>query len=80
MQTKRRLKSPLIKRRCISSSENDVDAGALEPPQQPLQETRRDLQQVVGLERVRARRAHMMQRQDGADAADQRPHEMMHAR
>ena len=75
MQTKRRLKSPLMKRRCISSSEITSMRRALEPLQQPLQEHRRDLQQPVRLERVRARRAHVMQRQDGADAADQRAHE-----
>ena len=33
---------------------------------------RRDLEQPVRLERVRARRPHVMQRQDRADAAEQR--------
>ena len=52
---------------------------ALELAQQPLEKLRRDLQQPVGLEGVAARRAHVMQRQDGADAADQRPHQMVQA-
>jgi hypothetical protein len=58
---------------------NHVERCALEPRQHALQEQRRDFQQVVGLKRLRARRAHVMQRQDGADAAHQRTHEMMHS-
>ena len=58
---------------------DDIDAGALELAQQPLEELRRHLQQPVGLEGVAARRAHVMHGQDGADAADQRPQQMVQA-
>ena len=42
------------------------------PAQHVVEELRRDFEQPVRLERVRARRPHVMQRQDRADAAEQR--------
>ena len=51
---------------------DDVDVGAPQSRQHVVEELRRDFQQPVRLERVRARRPHVMQRQDRADAAEQR--------
>src|SRR5262249_17161741 len=59
---------------------NEVDAGAAQAQHQPLEEVGRHLEQTVGLERRWSGRAHVMQREDGADAAEQRPQRQMRPR
>ena len=58
---------------------DDVDVRAAQSADHVFEELRRDLQQAVRLERVRARRAHMMQGQDRADAAEQRTQQTVSA-
>ena len=51
---------------------DDVDVRAAQFADHVFEELRRNLEQAVRLERVRARRAHVMQGQDRANAAEQR--------
>ena len=51
---------------------DDVDARAAQELDHAGEEARRDFQEPIGLEAIGPRRAHMMQRQDRADPADQR--------
>src|SRR5690348_6380427 len=58
---------------------DDVDGRAPQLAADLVQKLRRDFQKPVWLETVGTRRAHMMQRQDHAHAADKRPHQHMRA-
>ena len=51
---------------------DDIDVRAAQAADHVLEKFGRDLQQPVRLKRIRARRAHVMQGQDRADAAQQR--------
>ena len=52
---------------------NEIDAGTAQLSDDALEELRCDFEQPIGLEAVGPRRTDMMQRQDGADAAQHRP-------
>jgi hypothetical protein len=51
---------------------DEVDVGAAQKLDHAGEEARRDLEQAIGLEAVRPRRADVMKRQNDADPADQR--------
>ena len=59
---------------------DDVDVERAQMRQHRAQEVRRDLEMMVGLERVGTPRADMMQHEDGADARENRPQQDMRTR
>jgi hypothetical protein len=56
---------------------DDVDAARAKVRQHRAQEIRRDLKMTIGLELGVAARADMVQRENGADAREDRPQQMM---
>ena len=58
---------------------DDVDAARAQMGKHRAQEFRRDFEMAVGLELGVARRADMMQHENGADAGEDRPQQMMRA-
>ena len=61
----------LVRRRCTSSRlTTSTPSGAI--PDHAAEKARRDFEDTIGLEAVGPRRAHMVQRQDCADAGDER--------
>ena len=58
---------------------DDVDVERAQMRQHRAQEFRLDLEMTVGLELGVARRAHMVQHENGADACEDRPQQMMRA-
>ena len=59
---------------------DDVDVERTQMRQHRAQEVRRDLEMMVGLERVAAPRANVVQHEDGADAGEDRSQQDVRAR
>jgi hypothetical protein len=58
---------------------DDIEPGAAQVGDDAAEKARRDFEQPIGLEAARPRRPHVMERQNGPDAAEQRLEHAMRA-